>query len=90
MDDGNYKSSFAPPQRYSEWCHETGKQIGGRQFQRWAWSIFGLKKNSNNFFVRQGFPPFSESLISIWTVLFMVHTDDANNANDDTNNTNGF
>ncbi len=44
MDDGNCKSSFAPPRRYSEWCHETGEQIGGRQFQRWAWSILAWKK----------------------------------------------
>jgi hypothetical protein len=63
MDDGNCKSSFAPPRRYLEWCHETGKQIG-------TISTMGMiniwpEKKFERFFVRQGFPPFSESPISI-------------------------
>jgi hypothetical protein len=50
MDDGNCKSSFAPPRRYSECCHETGKQIGERQFQRWVIN-FWPEKNSNDLFL---------------------------------------
>jgi hypothetical protein len=42
--------------------------IRGRQFQQWAWAILALKK-SQQFFVRQRFPPFSKSRISILSVL---------------------
>ncbi len=69
MDDGNCKSSFAPPPGVI-WngAMKQVNRLGEDNFndgQDWflAW------KKSEEFFVRQGFPPFSESPISIWTVL---------------------
>ncbi len=66
MDDSNCKRSFAPPalfrmvqwNRYTDW--EGYFNNGYDWFLAW--------KKIERFFVRQGFPPFFESPISIWTV----------------------
>jgi hypothetical protein len=61
MDESDCKSSFAPPSVIWNGAMEQ-VYIGGRQFQQWAWSIFGLKKNSNDFLSVKGSRHFPRGL----------------------------
>ncbi len=68
MDDGNCKSSFAPPNVIRNGAIKQVNRLGEDNFND-GHDWFLARKKIERFFVRQGFPPFSESPISIWTVL---------------------
>ncbi len=71
MDDGDCKSSFAPPpgvirngaMKQVNRLGEDNFNDGHDRFLAW--------KKIRTIFVCQGFPPFSKSPISIWTVLYV-------------------
>ncbi len=68
MDDGNCKSSLPPPGIIWNSAMKQVSRLGEDNFNDGHDPFLAWKK-FERFFVRQGFPPISESPISIWTVL---------------------
>jgi hypothetical protein len=63
MDESNCKSSFAPPSVI--WNGAMEQIYQGKTISTMGMIDFWPDKKFERFFVRQGFPPFSESPISI-------------------------
>jgi hypothetical protein len=66
MDDGNCKSSFALPGIIRNGAMKQVNRLGEDYFNDAMCMInFWPEKKFEQFFVREGFPPFSENPISI-------------------------
>ncbi len=70
MDESNCKSSFAPPGVIRNGAMEQVYRSGEDNFND-GHDRFLARKKIEQFFVRQGFPPFSKRSVPIWTVLYV-------------------